>query len=158
VELNLEPTECRSVIEEIAAILKPQALAKGLAFELILPPDALVIRTDRRALSQIILNLANNAIKFTEKGGVYLRLEKRMRGEDKVVEISVRDTGSGIRPEDQTRLFVAFSQVDASHRKQEGTGLGLYLSFKLADLLGGRIACDSKYGTGSTFTFILTEN
>jgi protein-histidine pros-kinase len=158
VELNLEPTECREVIEEIAAVLKPQALAKGLAFEVALPTDELFVRTDRRALSQVVLNLANNAIKFTEKGGVYLRLAKRTDGEEKVIEISVRDTGLGIRPENRTKLFVAFSQVDATQRRQEGTGLGLYLSLKLADLLGGRIACDSKYGQGSTFTLILTES
>ena len=74
VELNLEPVECQGVVQEVATALRPVAEAKGLAFEISAPADDLVLRADRRALSQILLNLTNNAIKFTEKGGVRLEL------------------------------------------------------------------------------------
>jgi protein-histidine pros-kinase len=113
-----------------------------------------VVPTDRRALTQILLNLANNAIKFTEQGGVHLHLRQSDGGH--AVEIAVEDTGTGIRPEDQARLFQPFSQVgDASQRGQEGTGLGLHLSHKLAELLGARILVHSEYGKGSVFTLVL---
>jgi protein-histidine pros-kinase len=114
-----------------------------------------VVQTDRRALSQIILNLLNNAIKFTEHGSIRLALERRNEAGENVVEFSVQDTGIGIRPEDQARLFTAFTQVDAATRRQEGTGLGLHLSQKLAALLGGTITCASEHGRGSTFTLQL---
>src|SRR5712692_6649529 len=93
----------------------------------------ITVRTDRRALSQILLNLANNAIKFTEKGKV--RLEVRQAGTNgkTKAQFSVIDSGIGIRAEDQAKLFEAFVQVDAhATRRFEGTGLGLHLSQKLA--------------------------
>jgi protein-histidine pros-kinase len=116
-----------------------------------------VIRTDRRALAQIVLNLLNNAIKFTERGSVRLDIAPRVLDGKSVVEFNVQDTGVGIRPEDHTRLFTAFTQVDAATRRQEGTGLGLHLSQKLAALLGGTITCRSEYGKGSTFTLQLPQ-
>ncbi len=115
--------------------------------------------TDRRALSQILINLTNNAIKFTEKGGV--RLEVRQHHENGRVrtEISVADTGMGIRPEDQAKLFQAFTRVTTDDaRRFEGTGLGLHLSQKLAQLLGGFITLESEYGKGSRFTLVLGTN
>jgi protein-histidine pros-kinase len=109
-------------------------------------------------LSQILLNLANNAVKFTEKGQVALRLSRRQVEGRKVIEFTVSDSGVGIRPEDQAKLFQAFTQVDASaQRRHEGTGLGLHLSRKLAELLGGKITCQSVLGQGSTFNLILGE-
>jgi protein-histidine pros-kinase len=158
VELNLEPTVCQSVLEEVSAALRPQADAKGLDFELGMPERELVVHTDRRALSQIILNLANNAIKFTEHGAVRLQLCERQVNGQRAIEIAVADSGVGIRAEDQRKLFAAFTQVGVSARRwQEGTGLGLHLSQKLAELLGGQIACRSEYGHGSTFTLTLAD-
>jgi protein-histidine pros-kinase len=158
VELHPEPLVCQSVIQEVAVALRPLADGKGLQFETTVPPQDMVVRSDRRALSQILLNLANNAIKFTEKGGVSLEIVRRQEDGRTLTEFNVTDTGSGIRPEDQAKLFQAFTQVDASlKRRHEGTGLGLHLSRKLAELLGGRITIRSEYGKGSTFTLVLHE-
>ena len=119
---------------------------------------SLTLRTDRRALSQIVINLVNNAIKFTERGSVRLRAERREENGRKTLQIGVEDTGVGIRPKDQAQLFAAFSQVTSrTGQVQEGTGLGLLLSQKLAEALGGRIELKSEYGKGSTFTLVLPE-
>jgi len=157
VEPTLVPTDCNEVIEEVAASLRPQAEAKGLEFA-VTAPQKLVARTDRRALSQIVINLANNAIKFTERGSIRIRAERREEDGSRALEISVEDTGIGIRPEDQKKLFGAFTQVDDStNRRYEGTGLGLHLSRKLAEALEGRIEVKSEYGKGSIFTLVLPE-
>jgi protein-histidine pros-kinase len=156
VELNLEPVACRLVLEEAISALRPLAEGKGLVLRLEAPED-LVVRADRRALSQIVLNLLNNAIKFTERGHVRLTLERTRRDESDLVQIGVQDTGIGIRPEDQAKLFAAFTQVGAATRRQEGSGLGLHLSQKLAELLGGSIVVRSDYGKGSTFLLLLRE-
>jgi PAS domain S-box-containing protein len=152
VELRLEPCDLREVLEEVETTLEPQASAKGLAFEVRVTAGEVRALTDRRAVSQIVLNLAQNAIKFTDTGGVRVELRER----DATLEIAVEDTGIGIRMEDQDRLFQAFRQVhDPAARRQEGTGLGLSLSQKLAQLLGGRIVARSEPGQGSVFTLIL---
>ncbi len=154
-ELHFELIDCRSVIQEVVAALSPEAMRKELEFQAILPAIDLVMRTDRRALSQIVLNLANNALKFTDRGSVCIQASRSVNHGNSV-EISIRDTGKGIRPEDQARLFEPFTQVDISKTKiREGTGLGLHLSRKLAELLGGKITFQSEYGKGSTFTLAL---
>jgi signal transduction histidine kinase len=153
VEPNLEWVACRRVLEEITQTLRPLADAKGLNFDLQLPgEDEVFLRTDRRALSQILINLINNAIKFTDQGTVEICLRKT----DDAVEIAVTDTGVGIKPEDQAKLFEAFTRLNGrvSHRP-EGTGLGLHLSQKLAALLGGRIQFESVHGKGSTFSLAI---
>jgi protein-histidine pros-kinase len=172
VELNPEPIALRGVIEEVAATLRPLAEEKGLRFVVSTPADEVWARTDRRAVSQILLNLANNAIKFTERGEVRLELARRRDGPRRVTELRVADTGIGIRPEHQARLFQAFEQISSpdpapltpwGERRRgeggrpEGTGLGLHLSQKLAGLLGGSITFSSEHGKGSTFTLVLTE-
>jgi protein-histidine pros-kinase len=155
--LTLVATDCNEVIDEVAASLRPQAEAKGLEFAVTVP-QGLAVRTDRRALSQIIINLTNNAIKFTERGAVRLKAEQREGNGGRALEISVEDTGIGIHPKDQKKLFGAFTQVDDSaNRRYEGTGLGLHLSQKLAEALGGRIEFRSEYGRGSSFTLVLPE-
>jgi PAS domain S-box-containing protein len=158
VELCIEPTDCREVAEEIAASLRPQAIEKGLSLSVSMPDGPLMFRTDRRNLSQILINLTNNAIKFTDQGDVRLRMSRRRVDEKNALEVRIEDTGIGIRPEGVAKLFAPFSRVDAANRKnQEGTGLGLHLSERLAELLGGRITVDSEYGRGSTFTLVLPE-
>ncbi|HEX9396384.1 MAG TPA: PAS domain S-box protein [Burkholderiales bacterium] len=154
VELNLEPTACQGVISEVATTLRPLAESKGLRLQVEVPAQELILRTDRRALSQILLNLLNNAIKFTERGGVTLRLRQRELDRESVVELSVQDTGVGIRLEDQAKLFQAFEQME-SGRRHEGSGLGLHLSRKLAELIGARLEFESEFGKGSRFTLLL---
>jgi len=153
VELNPEAVACRAVLEEAMASLRPLADVKELELRLDAPED-LIVRTDRRALSQIVLNLLNNAIKFTERGHVRAGLA---RSADRAVEISVADTGIGIRDEDQARLFAAFARVEGGARRQEGSGLGLHLSQKLAQLLGGEIELRSEFGRGSVFKLRLRD-
>jgi protein-histidine pros-kinase len=156
VELKLEPTACRAVLEEIAATLRPLAERKGLQLLVDAQAGDQVVQTDRRALSQILLNLANNAIKFTERGSVRLGLARRSAGAEHTIEISVADSGIGIRDQDQMKLFEAFTQLDREGRgSQEGTGLGLHLSQKLAGLMGARIEFVSAPGKGSRFSLLV---
>ncbi|WP_217283845.1 PAS domain S-box protein [Pseudaquabacterium terrae] len=153
VELKLEPVVWAEVLDEVAATLRPLAQQKGLVFELRLPAQPLSLRTDRRTLSQIAINLIGNAIKFTETGGVTVELLQIGDGAQACTEVRITDTGIGIKPEDADRLFQAFSQLDSgSMRRHEGTGLGLHLSQKLAQLIGGRITLHSEFGRGSCFT------
>ena len=144
---------CQEAIREVAETLRPLAERRKLGFDLELPPDDIVVETDRRALVQILINLANNAIKFTLQGGVSIGLAQREDNGATMIDIRVSDTGIGIKPEDQAKLFQAFTQLDAAaNRAVEGTGLGLYLCRKLASLIGGHIAVRSEYGSGSVFT------
>ncbi|NTV09751.1 MAG: PAS domain S-box protein [Zoogloea sp.] len=159
VEMDLDETECVGVVREVAASLQPEALAKGLELRLDVPDGELMFRTNRRALSQIIINLANNAIKFTERGSVHMALALKKQDGRSWLEFSVKDTGPGIRPEEQVALFEPFVQGQASRRQGvEGSGLGLHLSRKLAELLGGELVCESRFGVGSIFTLILRRS
>jgi PAS domain S-box-containing protein len=155
-QLHLQPVVCQDVISDVVQSLRPFAEQKGLDLQVETPPEPITVQTDQRALHQILINLMNNAIKFTERGGVQLTLTTHDREKGRRIEISVADTGIGIRPEDQHVLFGAFQQIQAGGRQQtEGTGLGLHLSQRLATLLGGEIALTSVYGQGSTFTLAL---
>ena len=158
VELNPEPLECRDVVYEVVRALGPSAEAKGLTFQEMITPSDLCVMADRRALSQILLNLTSNAIKFTERGTVSLNVRRRQDEARRLIEISVSDTGLGIRDEDKAKLFEAFKQLGSRPKQRdEGTGLGLHLSRKLAELLGSEITLRSEYGKGSTFTLTLEE-
>ena len=153
VEVDTEPIVCQQVVNEVITTLRPLADVKRLIFELNVPAHDVMARTDRRALSQILLNLTSNAIKFTERGRV--RLEIGDAGaDDRTIEIRVIDTGVGIKPEDQEKMFKAFTQLRSTGR-HDGTGLGLHLSQKLAELLGGSIGFTSEFGRGSTFILSL---
>lgn len=157
-ELDVAPVDIGAVLAEVSMTLRPQAEVKGLNFNLFLPPDRIILHLDRRALSQIVLNLVTNAIKFTETGEICLTLIQRKENTDRTVEIAVSDTGIGIRQEDQGKLFEAFSRVGEDKDKiKEGTGLGLHLSQKLALQMGGRITIRSSHSEGSTFTLVFTD-
>jgi len=156
VELNMEPVSCQAVIAEVSTTLRTLAEGKSLKLEIALPDHEVNVRTDRRSLTQILINLTNNAIKFTEQGTVRLALHEREENGLFTAEISVADTGLGIRKQDQPKLFQAFMQVDnTSTRSYEGTGLGLHVSQKLALMIGGSISFESEYGKGSRFTVAL---
>ncbi|EZP41948.1 hybrid sensor histidine kinase/response regulator [Janthinobacterium lividum] len=157
--LSIEPVHCQELMADVADTLRPLAQQKGLALELELgepgqPPA--IIETDRRALTQILINLLNNAIKFTEQGTVRISLSQRDEDGVLVTEMSIADSGAGIKEEDQAKLFQAFSQLDStSTRHVEGAGLGLYLCQNLANAIGGALFFNSDYGSGSTFTLAL---
>jgi PAS domain S-box-containing protein len=160
VEIKLEPVNCQDVLDEVSTIQRPLADAKGLRFELLVPSSKIMIHTDRHALIQILLILTGNAIKFTETGSVSIELRRQSDGNlDKVsTEFSVEDTGTAIRPAEETRLLQAFDRLDSSGIwRHEGAGLGLYLSHKLAGLLGGHIEMMNVQGRGSTFRLVLPE-
>ena len=152
-EPTLEPVSVEVVVAEVTASLAASAAEKGLEFSSHVSQEARIFVTDRRALHQILLNLADNAIKYTEKGSV--RIEAaivRANGQAKLA-VSVADTGAGIKSKDLGRLFQPFEQLDpTTTRRFAGTGLGLYLSRSLALLLGGDLSVVSEDGTGSTFT------
>jgi signal transduction histidine kinase len=153
-ELHFETVRVRNVLSEVIDAMRPAAQAKGLDLGIDLPEEQMPVEADRRALQQILLNLASNAIKYTDSGGVRFTLAPVTSNDKKMIEVRVADTGIGIKPDDQKRLFQAFEQVDPSNtRRFEGAGLGLYLSEKLSRLLGGHITFTSEFGKGSTFTF-----
>jgi signal transduction histidine kinase/CheY-like chemotaxis protein len=152
-----KPTE---IVRSIVGLLEPQARAKGLELSSHVAADLpRWLEGDPGRLRQILLNLAGNAIKFTEHGAVDIRMMlEHGRDDDAVVRFAVSDTGIGISSEDQARLFSRFTQADASvGRKFGGTGLGLAICNQLCQLMGGTIALDSEPGRGSTFTFTIAS-
>jgi protein-histidine pros-kinase len=155
VEVQFEPVDCREVLEEIVSAMRPLADAKGIALEVSVPDHDVTVHTDRRSVSQILFNFTNNAIKFTEQGAVRVELEDD-QSNGSAPRFSVVDTGIGIKMEDREKLFAAFQQVELSAtRRFEGTGLGLYISQKLALLIHAKISFESEYGAGSTFVLDL---
>src|SRR2546423_1041394 len=157
-ELTRTPTDCSAVLDEVASTLRPQAEKKSLAFVVTTSRQPVLVNTDRRALNQIVMNLTDNAIKFTARGSVHLKLEELQRSGRRIVAISIEDTGPGIAAEDQAKLFGAFSRLPgADEGVTPGTGLGLHLSKRLAELLGGTLLCRSESGKGSVFTLELLE-
>jgi signal transduction histidine kinase len=153
-----EVVDCKRLLNGICASLGTAASTKQLQLCTIVPADEIVVTTAERAVWQIVTNLAANAIKFTVHGQVSLEVCKVVTNDVSRVELSVRDTGIGIRPADQAKLFLAFSRIDEKVSGPEGTGLGLYISQKLAHLIGGEITLVSTYGKGSKFTLILPDD
>jgi len=156
VDFNLE-----EVVADLFYLLENQAGQKGLELLANVQKGVPVhLKGDPLRLKQVLVNLANNAIKFSDKGNIFLRVEKLSRGDsdgDKVViRFSVEDNGIGLTEEQMQRLFNSFSQADSSTtRKYGGTGLGLAISKHLVELMGGEISVTSEYGVGSTFSFSL---
>lgn len=144
---------CRVEAEELVAQLSVLAQAKGIGLRAVTPAAEISIVTDPRTLRQILFNLAGNAIKFTAKGEVRVEVHRRRRDGGSVA-FDVVDTGIGIRPEDQARMFEAFEQARRDNMV-EGTGLGLFVSQRLASQLGGVITFKSELGKGSVFTLAL---
>lgn len=152
-ELQSEWLDCRPVVEEVVSSLQPMADGRGQYLRAALPDTALMVWADRRALHQIVLNLVNNGIKFTDHGGVTVTVERSGDDNPYHVEIRVADTGIGIREQDRARLFSAFGRMESrADVYREGTGLGLHLSQHLAETMGGEIHCQSEHGQGSIFT------
>jgi PAS domain S-box-containing protein len=155
VEYEIEAVVLADVVAAVLPMIEPQLGAKGLACDVSIPPT-LRARADREKLQQIVLNLLTNATKFTLAGG---RITVRGRPDPDVAErvrLEFQDTGIGIAPEMQKKLFQPFVQVDISHiREAEGSGLGLAISRDLARGMGGDLTVTSALGQGSTFTVAL---
>jgi PAS domain S-box-containing protein len=151
-DLLLQPVELGQLIDEVRATVEPLARTKSVALNIVLAPELRLV-ADPAKVRQMLLNLVSNAIKFTPSGG---RIDIRRRRLEALIEISVTDTGIGIAEEDLGRLFTEFQQLDAGRgQRQEGTGLGLALTKRFAELHGGRVSVESKLGKGSTFTLHL---
>jgi two-component system, sensor histidine kinase and response regulator len=144
------------VLGEVVSVLRPFAEAKSLNFETHFPDRPLTIKTDRRALSQILLHLGNNAIKFTPQGSVRVEVSEWAANGQSGAAVRVVDTGVGIKAEDQSKLFQGFERINPEARAV-GAGFGLYLCRKLAGLIGGRIELESEYGKGSRFTLLIPQ-
>ena len=156
VELHFEPVVIQDVIDEVAQTVRGLAYAKQLNFQVDVPHDPVQVSTDRRALRQIVTNLASNAVKYTETGSVQVELIAGNGDARSCAELRVRDTGIGIDPRDMARLFAPFERIDSvTARKAGGAGLGLHLSRRFAELLGATLECTSRPGSGSTFTLTL---
>ena len=155
---DLELVDLRSIIDSVATVIEPIASAKGIPVDIVIARDLPRITTDPRHVRQIVLNLASNAVKFTDRGGVAI-VARRAEGDPaNRVTVTVQDTGVGIAPGDQERIFDEFEQVRPGGRGdslQRGTGLGLAIARKLARLLGGDIVLESAVGQGSRFTLSL---
>jgi signal transduction histidine kinase len=151
-ELELTDFDLSEALANAVMLIRERAGRRGIAVNTVLDGRLGQMRADERKVRQVALNLLSNAIKFTPEGG---RIEvTAVRGAERA-EVSVSDTGVGIAPEDQEKVFEEFRQVGTADKKVEGTGLGLALSRKFIELHGGRIWVESEIGRGSTFTFTL---
>ena len=142
----------KGVVQTVFTAMESLAAEKKLALKVTLPVELPLGRGDERRISQVLLNLVGNAIKFTEIGEVKVQAT----ASDGSFVVSVSDTGPGIAPADQQKIFEEFQQADSSStRKKGGTGLGLSIAKRIIELHGGRIWVESSLGNGSTFWFAL---
>ncbi len=156
-KMKLEPVnfEMREMLDTIQELIAPQASAKGIEFvqEVTLAHDWFL--ADRMRISQVLINLLGNAVKFTPEGGRVTLIVRESDGGEGMSQVffAARDTGIGIAEEEQERVFRAFEQAGANPSKQQGTGLGLSISSRLVQMMGSGIHLDSVLGEGSTFSF-----
>ncbi len=146
--VSLEPVALLPLVQECLAMLRPQAQARHIALPEAARRCDVQVQADRTRLKQVLLNLLSNAIKYNrEAGSVGIGCEADEGG----VRIQIDDSGAGLTPEQQARLFVPFERLDADQKHIEGTGIGLALSKRLVELMGGQIGVDSQPGQGSRF-------
>lgn len=168
--LELETFQLKGLLEGILMMFRERAMKRNLILEMEITPDTDIrIAADERKLKQIMFNLLSNAVKFTPEGGsIWVRARRATLVDaaartimnedynDDFIEISVSDTGIGIKEEDRPKLFKEFSQIESTYISEyKGTGLGLALTKKMVELHGGRIWLESEYGKGSKFTFMI---
>ena len=151
-ELELSDFHLPTALDSALTLIRERAGRRGIALQMNIDIRLGQIQADERKVRQVVLNLLSNAIKFTPEGG---RIDVAAAPNDGFVEVSVRDTGIGIAPEDQEKVFEEFRQVGTASKKIEGTGLGLTLCRKFVELHGGKIWVTSQLGHGSTFTFTI---
>jgi signal transduction histidine kinase len=154
-KMELEPSRfsLSDALQAVVMMVRERAAGRGIGLSTQIDPEIDPVEADERKVKQVVLNLLTNAVKFTPAGGqVQLRATRAGDG----VVVAIRDTGMGISPADQARVFEEFAQArGGATREQEGTGLGLTLSRKFVELHGGTIWVESELGKGSTFTFTL---
>ncbi len=148
--LSLSDYSIKDIVHNVYGAVEPLAAEKRLAFKAEIAPDLAIAHGDERRLTQVLLNLVGNAIKFTDAGAVVIKASQSNGS----FSIAVCDTGPGISEDDQKKLFQEFQQADSSTTKKKGgTGLGLAISKRIVELHGGKIWLESRVGRGSTFTF-----
>jgi signal transduction histidine kinase len=148
--LSLTDYTFDEVAQSVATAVGSLAAEKKLQLRVEVPPGLPVGKGDERRITQVLLNLVGNAIKFTDAGEIAVRVTVR----DGMFVVSVADTGPGIREEDRQKIFEEFQQVDSSSTKiKGGTGLGLAIAKRIVEMHGGRIWVESTVGKGSTFFF-----
>jgi signal transduction histidine kinase/CheY-like chemotaxis protein len=154
-ELETIAFDLHGTVESVAELLAPQARSKGITLTTFVDPKIGALEGDPGRLRQVLLNLAGNAIKFTDTGSILVSANLLEKTLDAVtVRFGVKDSGIGISPEARQKLFQPFRQADGSTtRKYGGTGLGLSISKRLVELMGGTISIESELGVGSTFIF-----
>jgi len=152
IQLEVLPFSLREALERGVVIVREHATREGVQVSLASDSGVDMVVGDERRITQVVFNLLSNAVKFAPTGGTVDVATARVNGE---VRVSVSDSGPGIAPADQARIFEEFQQGAAGKEQREGTGLGLALSKRLVELHGGRIWVDSELGKGSTFVFTL---
>jgi len=153
--IQLKPFDLINAINKTISIITPLALKKGLSIKTEFDKEPCIFTGDDRRIEQILINLLNNSIKFTEKGGITVIC----RTDSDNIIMAVKDTGIGISADDKKMLFKPFHQLDSSTiKKYEGTGLGLSIVKKLAEMMNGEISVESEIGKGSTFSVKFMNN
>jgi PAS domain S-box-containing protein len=156
VDIHYEDFHFRNFFNEIISIYESKIIEQGLKIYFTISNDIpIYINTDSKKLKQILINLIGNAIKFTSKGFISIKVEiVKHQSQKQLLQFSVSDTGIGIKKEDYRKIFQSFTQLDSSTKKTyPGTGLGLSITKNYVELLGGKITFDSEFGKGSTFYF-----
>ncbi len=154
IELVPEKISLSDIVNETLNLINEKAMKHNIIIKVELDPETDFIEADKMRVKQILFNLLSNAVKFSKEEGGTVTVTAKKAGP--MAQISISDTGIGIKEEDMGKLFKEFQQLDSGiSRKYEGTGLGLAISKKLVELHGGTITAESKYGEGSTFTFSL---
>ncbi|MBA2245178.1 MAG: PAS domain S-box protein, partial [Gemmatimonadetes bacterium] len=151
---SLEPVQVTTTVQEALGLIRPLAAEWGVRIDECCPFPELYVRADRQRLTQVLLNLLSNAIKYNHRGGrvcVRWEMKEARAGEGARLRLGVQDTGPGIAPEKQEQLFVPFERLGAEQSGIEGTGLGLALSKRLVEAMGGSLTVESTVGEGSTF-------
>jgi len=146
--LSLEPVDLAELVQECAELIRPLAAARDIRVELPAPFEPAFIKADQQRIRQVLLNLLSNAVKYNHYGGTVVIACDRP---DQRIVLRVTDTGAGISPEKIRMLFTPFERLGADQTAVEGTGLGLVLSRRLTEAMGGQIGLDSTPGSGSTF-------
>jgi PAS domain S-box-containing protein len=155
IDLSMEPVELTGLVEDCRQLLQPLAAVRQIGLRLNVPPQA-TVRADRTRLKQVLLNLLSNAIKYNREGGeIRLGVQAAASGS---LRITVADEGSGIAPEHMEQLFQPFSRLNAQYSDIEGTGIGLTITRKLVELMGGTVGVDSRVGLGATFWIELAQD